>query len=71
MAEQDMDLSFVISKVSYMGWFFETGEIVRFSACKDDHLEVVGSCFFVVCTQALCKRVSPFGCAFGGNQLPL
>lgn len=64
-----MDLSFVISKVSYMGWFFETAEIVRFSACKDDRLEVVG--FFVICTQALCKGVSPSGCAFGGNQLPL
>lgn len=41
VAGQDMDLSFVISKASYVGWFFEAAEIVRFSACKDDHLEVV------------------------------
>lgn len=37
--------TFVISKASYMGWFFEADEIVRFSACKDDHLEVVGFWF--------------------------
>lgn len=36
-------LSFL--KHSYVGWFFEAAEIVRFSACKDDHLEVVGFWF--------------------------
>lgn len=81
MTEQDRDLSFVISKVKLYGMGTSgAAEVVRIPAWKDDCLEVVGSCFcsfgfffffLVIHTQALCKGVSLFGQAFGGNQLPL
>lgn len=41
----------VISEVRLdgMGTFGDAKD-VRFSAWKDDHLEVIESCFFVICT---------------------